>query len=47
MWWTALMCPTEELPQLITFNKHFEEIWLGDDSNISMDIWNVYTETDK
>jgi hypothetical protein len=41
----ALMkvCPTEKLPQLITFNKYFVETRLGDDSKISMDMWNVYT----
>ena len=43
------MCPTptEEFPKLITFNGCFMEIWLGDDSKISMDVWNVYKETDK
>ena len=43
------VCPTttEECPQLITFNEYFVEVWLGDDSKISMDMWNVYTETDK
>ena len=37
------VCPTEKLPQLITFNKYFVETRLGDDSKISMDMWNVYT----
>ena len=36
------VCPTEKLPQQITFNKYFVETWLGDDSKISMDMWNVY-----
>ena len=41
----ALMkvCPTEKLPQLITFNKYFVKTRHGDDSRISMDMWNVYT----
>ena len=37
------VCPTEKFPQLITFNKYFVETRLGDDSKISMDMWNVYT----
>ena len=37
------VCPTEKLPQLITFNKYFVETRLGDDSKIFMDMWNVYT----
>ena len=41
------VCPTEEFSQLITFNEYFVETWLGDDSKISMDMWNVYIETDK
>ena len=42
------MCPTKKFPpQLITFNECFVEAWLGDDSKISMNMWNVYTETDK
>ena len=40
------VCPTEEFLQLVTFNKYFVETWLGDDSKISMDMCNVYTETD-
>ena len=36
------VCPTEKLPQLITFNKYFVETRLGDDTKISMDMWNVY-----
>ena len=41
------VCPTEEFRQLVTFNEYFVETWHSDDSKISMDIWNVYTETDK
>ena len=41
------MCPTEEIPKLITFNKYFKEMLLGDDSKFSMVMWNVYTEADK
>ena len=37
------VCPTEKLPQLITFNKYFVKTRHGDDSRISMDMWNVYT----
>ena len=32
------VCPTEEFPQQITFNKFYVEMSFGDDSNISMDI---------
>ena len=28
------------------FNDYFVETWLGEDATISMDVWNVYTETD-
>ena len=41
------MCPTEEFPQLITFNEYVVATWLDDDSKIPKDMWNVYTETDK
>ena len=39
--------PTEEFPQLITFNKYVVETRFGDDSDIFMDLWNVYTEINK
>ena len=32
---------------MIIFNGYFVETWLGDDSKITMDMWNVYTESDK
>ena len=36
------VCPTEEFLQLITFNECFVKTWFGDDSKISMDMWNVH-----
>ena len=41
------VCPTEEFPQLITFKEYFVQTWLGDNSKIFRNMWNVYTETDK
>ena len=32
---------------MIIINEYFAETWLGDDLKITMDMWNVYTETDK
>ena len=47
--WMALMevCPNEEFQQLVMFNDYFVETWLGDDAKISMDMWSVYTETER
>ena len=47
--WMALIevCPTEEFPQLVMFNDYFVETWLGEDAKIFMDMWNVYTETQR
>ena len=47
--WMALMevCPTEEFPQLVMFNDYFVEKWFGEDAKISMDMWSVYTETER
>ena len=41
------VCPTEEFPQLVTFNDYFVDTWLGEDAKISMDMWNVFTETER
>ena len=40
------VCPTEAFPQseVIILNEYFVETWLGDDSKITMDMWNVYIE---
>ena len=39
--------PIEEFPQLVMFNDYFVETWLGEDAKISMEMWNVYTETER